>query len=170
MNVGKKGSIIDTFVILIVFVIMGIVLIVSLFLKDAIFPKLSNALNNETGSTSVMATVSGGFTIFDNLFLLAFFMLNATTIIMAALVPSHPVFLIVNVMLLIILFVIAPTFSNIMQKFWSTPDFAAYSEGGGASQTLPIMTRMFQYLPSITLGISVLLIIVQYSKNQGGGG
>jgi len=163
MRLGRKGSTMDIFYLMFVFLVLGIMMLVAVYLKDQIFPQFTSAFGAGE-ATNVMTTSENVFSTMDNVFLFVYFMMSFTTIIFAALVRTHPVFFIVNVILMVILFIITPTFSNIMREFWSVPEFAPYAAGGTGSITFPVMTRIFQYLPIVVMGISIILMIASFAK------
>jgi len=165
MNLGKKGSTMDIFYLMFVFLVIGIMMLVAVYVKDQIFPQLTTAFGAGE-ATNVMTTSENVFSTMDNIFLFTYFMMSATTIIFAVLVRTHPVFFIINVILMVVLFIITPTFSNIMREFWVTEAFAPYAAGGTGSVTFPVMTRVFQYLPVVVMGISILLMIASFAKHE----
>lgn len=167
---NRKGTIIDMFYLLILFLFFGIIIVVSVYLKDQIFPELIEMLGtNITGNKAptVLRTAEQGYMLMDNIFMMLYFMLAGSSIIFAALVRTNPVFFVLNLIMLFVLFLIAPAMSNVMREFWSQPEFAVYAAGGGGSVTFVITTRIFQYLPHISVGLSILLIIAQFAKGVG---
>jgi len=163
-----KGSMIDYFFIIVLVLIFGIFILVGTYIKDAIFPQLSTALN-DVGATAALNTVSNEFSIFDEIFLFFFIAMSTVPIVFAFLIPTHPVLIFVNIILLIIYILIVPTISNVMQQFWSSAPFTQYATGGTGSTTFVIMTSVFQYLPIIACGFSFILMIVLFAKSEGRG-
>jgi preprotein translocase subunit SecG len=159
----KKGTAFDYIFIVIIMVIFAIVTIVSVFLWDTISTPLKNVFGSGS-ATDVMATADKAFGTLDYIFLFVFFGLSIAPIIFAFLVKSHPIFFVVNILILVVMFLVMPTLSNVVREFWSTDQFSQYAEGGGATHTLPIMTRVFQYLPYITGGMSIILTIAMFVK------
>jgi len=164
MKLGSKATMIDMFYLILVFMFFGIMAIISLYLKDQIFPQILDMVGNGTDSETILNTAEQGYSMMDNLFMMLYFVLAGVSIIFAALVRTNPAFFVLNIIMLFVLFLIAPAMSNVMRDFWATPEFAQYAAGGGGSVTYPVMTRIFQYLPHITIGISVLLMLAQFSK------
>jgi len=166
MRLGRKGSTMDIFYLMFVFLVLGIMMLVAVYLKDQVFPQFTAAFGTTSEATNIMNTTENAFNTMDNVFLFVYFMMSFTTIIFAALVRTHPVFFIVNVILMVILFIITPTFSNIMREFWAVTEFAPYAAGGTGSITFPVMTRIFQYLPIVVMGISIILMIASFAKRE----
>jgi hypothetical protein len=159
----KKGTVIDFLFIVLVMMVFAIVAIVSIYLWDSISTPLKNAFGIGE-ATDVINTSARVFGVMDYIFLFLFFGLSIAPLIFAFLVQTHPVFFVVNILLLIVLFLIMPTISNVVRSFWATDQFAPYAAGGSGSVTYTIMTRVFQYLPFITGGLSIILTIAMFVK------
>jgi hypothetical protein len=163
-----KGSLLDLFYMVIVIFMLGVSILAAVYVKDQIFPPLSSMLSSSSDATSVLTTVSNGFSIFDEIFLFMFIMLSIIPIIFAFLVPTHPVFILINIILFLIYLVVVPSLSNAMRSFWSSSFFAPYAAGGSGSTTYVIMTAIFQYLPIITCAFGLVLTVVTFVKFGGG--
>lgn len=164
---GNKGSAIDIFWIVIAMLVVGIMALVGTYIKDQVYPMIQGFTGDDTEAAGIMNTAAQGIGMMDNLFMMTYFMMAGAAIVFAALVRNHPIYFVLNLILLMILFLITPAISNVMRAFWNTPEFAPYAAGGAGSVTFPIMTRMFQWLPAITVGVSILLMVVQFSKGFG---
>lgn len=170
--IGKKGTMLDVLLISIVLLVFGIVSILAVYIWDAVYTPITDMFTGAGNDTAieVMDTVEAGFGVIDYIFLFVYFMLSMTPIIFAVFVNHHPIFIVLNIMIVIILFFVFPVLSNVMYEFWSQPPFAEYAFGGGGTVTFPIMTRIFQYLPLITSGFSVMLMVAMFAKRGGVGG
>ena len=168
-RMGKKGTMLDIMMVSLVVLFFGIVMIMCLYIADQVFPQLTGYFGGGVG-VEVINTVKQGFGTVDYIFMFVYFMLSMVPVLFAALVRHHPIFLILNIIIMIVLFFVFPVISNVMLEFWSTPEFAPYAFGGGGSYTFPIMTRLFQYLPLINMGISVIVMIAMFAKRGGAGG
>ena len=164
---NRKGSMIDMFLLVIVFVVLAVFILVGIYLKDNIFPQLTDMFGESNEGTEVLDTAEAGYSTMDYIFLFLFFGLCLTPIILAFFVRNHPVFFIINLIIIVIFFIVTPSLSNMVRSFWAEDEFAPYALGGSGSHTFPVMTRIFQYLPLITCGISVVLMIVMFNKGRG---
>jgi hypothetical protein len=160
-----KGSVIDLFLIMIVILFLGVIIVIGVYLKDQIFPQLTDFFGAGE-ATAVVDTASQGYRSMDYIFLFLFFGLCSVPIILAMLVRINPVFFIINLIVIIFFFIVTPQISNVMQQLWSQDEFAVYASGGSGSYTFPIMTRIFQYLPFISCGISLILMIVMFVRRS----
>ena len=164
-RIGKKGTTIDMFFIFIALMFFGMIILMSLYLADSIFPELIGFFGESNEATTVIKTAKQGYAALDNIFLLLFFMLNMVPLVFAIFVRHHPIFLVINIFVLIAFMFVVPSLSNAMREFWMTPEFAQYAVGGGGSYTFNIMTRLFQYMPFISVGLSVLIMIAMFVKS-----
>jgi len=160
---NSKGTVMDLMYLTLVFLVVGIMILVAMYAADQIFPELESTFGNGTAS-EVVHTSEQAFGTLDYIFLFVYFALCATPIFFAVLVRNHPIFFVVNLIVIVVFFLILPALSNVMYEFWSMDEFAVYAYGGGGTFTFPIMTRIFQYLPLITISISVILMIAMFSK------
>ena len=168
MTIGRKGSALDMIFIMFSLMVFGIFILVGMYLTDTVFTPLSDMFNGTAGSTT-LDTVKQGYGTMDNIFMFLFFMLNLVPVIFAVFVRTHPVFLIVNLLVIFVYMFLAPSMSNIMLEFWGQPEFAPYALGGGGSYTFNVMTRLFQYLPYISVGLAVIVMVAMFVKQPEGG-
>jgi hypothetical protein len=157
---------IDMFYFLVMFLIFGIVILVSIYVWGQMGPAM-NAFFGPGQAQTVMTTTTNAWRAMDYIFMGSYFLMCGLPILFATMVRNSPAVLILNIILLVIYFLIVPKISDVMLKFWSAPQFAQYAAGGSATITFPVMMRMFQYMPLISLGISVILMIAIASKTSG---
>jgi len=165
---GRKGSALDMIFIMFSLMVLGMFILVGMYLTDTIFTPMQEMFNDTAGSTT-LTTVKNGYGAMDNIFMFLFFMLNMVPVIFAVFVKTHPVFLIINILVIFIYMFLAPSMSNMMLDFWNTPEFAPYALGGGGSFTFDVMTRLFQYLPYISVGLSIIIMVAMFVKSPSGG-
>lgn len=165
MTIGRKGASIDLLYIMVMALVIGISTLVALYVHDQSYTLLSPMLDNAEAQ-NVMNTSTASLRVLDYLFVTTYFMSCLGSIISAALVRNHPIFLVVSIILMMVVMIISPIISNVMLEFWSQPEFAEFAEGGGGTITLPLMTRVFQYMPHITAVLSVMIMILSFSKGD----
>lgn len=158
----------DLFFFLMVFLILGVAWVIGAYVLGEVTDPLIPIFNGTAANTTIN-TVRTGYRTFDFIFGFLFIVLNLVPLYMAVMVKNHPVFFVVNLILFIIYMLLAPVISNVMLEVWSNPALAETSTGGSASVTLPMMTRLFQYLPLISFGLAFLVSIAMFGKGQGGG-
>ncbi len=154
---SKKGSIQDvTFVI---------VAILTIAMVTLIGFKISTLWNDEVQSSTIFGadakaatdSLNDNFTgTIDNMFMVAVVFLCLGSIILAALVRIHPVFLPVFLFALVILIFFAGIASNIYTEIATTPAFAV------EATSLTVISFVMTKLPIISAVFGVLLAIVSY--------
>ena len=116
-------------------------------------------------TTSFTATAAGVLTnaqtavaTFNLGFIIIFVGLAATTVILAYMVPSHPIFIVTGVLTLVVLMVLIPMFSNAFGVL------AADSQLSTAAASFPMVTYIMDSMPLWTAVIGMMVIIVMYVK------
>ncbi len=148
--------------------VFAIAAIFSLFIWDKISPMFTGFFG-AGDATAIVNTVHSAYGVMDYIFLFLFFGLSLVPIVFAFLVKTHPIFFVVNLIMIVIMFMVMPALSNMVRNIWATPELAQYAAGGGGSFTFTITTRVFQYLPLLTCALSVILSIAMFAKNRDGG-
>jgi len=82
-------------------------------------------------------------------------------IILAFLIPSHPIFLPISILALAIFIVLSTVFSNFLFEFLSSTAII------DIANKFPLIASMVQYLPYVIAVFGAILIIVMYSKSGG---
>jgi len=80
-------------------------------------------------------------------------------IVLAFLIPSHPVFLPISLIALIIFVVLSTAFSNFLWEFLNATPIVSIAN------QYPIIASIVKYLPYIIAIFGFILIIVMYSKS-----
>jgi len=164
----RKGTLMDYIFIVIALMFFAIMAIIGIYLKDSIFPPMQEFFGAGTDATAMLTSVGASYSVMDYIFLFLFFGLCITPIIFAFLVKTHPIFMVINVILLVVMFMVMPALSNVVRSFWSSSqELSQYAAGGGGSITFTIMTRVFQYLPVIICALSILLMVAQFMNKDG---
>lgn len=163
--IGKKGASFDLLYIMFMALVIGIGTLVALYVHDQSYTLLEPMLDSAEAK-NVMNTTTASLGVLDYLFVSVYFMSCLGSMISAALVRNHPIFLIVSIIITMVAMIISPIVSNVMLEIWSQEEFAEFAEGGGGAITLPMMTRVFQYMPHITAVLSLLIMILSFSKGD----
>ena len=79
-------------------------------------------------------------------------------IIVSFMIPSHPIFLIPGIITLVILMLIAPLFSNIMEKL--------FNSGMVDAEAFPLSQSMWHLWPTIIGILGIVIIIAMYAKTR----
>jgi hypothetical protein len=153
---NNKGSITDILIAMVMLTIAAIVILFVLYIWSQIS---SNAIFTSSTAKPIVTSVSTSFSFLADGLVLMFFMSCFAAILLAYFVPTHPVFLIVAIALLIPLILVADVFANVWQQIISTSFLTVVGNTYFAYVTL-----LFKFLPFISLTIAGILLIMMYSK------
>jgi len=159
-----KGSMVDMIYIVVIIFIFAVSIILSYFVLTEFGTQL-NATGNMFNTTVAMEIVSGGqagLRTFDYVFFIITMFLGIGVIILGFNVGSHPIFFVVTLILLVVCLMLGAILSNIFQEIISTSLLTP------TANLMTNVTLVMQNLPVIILSISVVLIIVIYSRSRGG--
>jgi len=81
------------------------------------------------------------------------------SIVLAFLIPSHPIFLPISIIALAIFTVLSTVFSNFLWEFLNAQPIVTIAN------QYPLIASIVQYLPYIITVFGIVLIIVMYSKS-----
>lgn len=109
-------------------------------------------------AAGVLVNAQSAVATFNLGFIIIFVGLAATTIILAYMVPSHPIFIVTGVLTLVVLMVLIPMFSNAFGVM------AADSQLSAAAASFPMITYIMESMPLWTAVIGMMVIIVMYVK------
>jgi len=96
-------------------------------------------------------------------FVIIMFGMGIAGIIFAWLVPTHPIFIILSIVMLMISVVILPIFSNAFETFSSNPTMSS------AAASFPLMTYFMGNLLLIEVIFGALTMIVMYTRWRSSG-
>lgn len=158
---NKKGSILDLIMIGSVLVFFGIVILFGFVISSNVNDKIQSMdefpTEAKTASSSLVGNYSG---VIDNSFLFLTMGLAMVTLIMAAMVRVHPMFIPLFIIALLFVIFLSGVFSNIYQGIAEDSNMVAYAD------QLTFTTTILEYLPIITGVIGTLLMVVMYKTWQ----
>lgn len=160
---GKKGQIqqIAFFLVLIFSVIF------TLLISKIILDNFNNALEEDdihtAESRQAMVDMNVAFPTFDNMILVVVILLAIGLIITSFLIPTHPIFMVVNIFGIFFLAFLGMVLSNLYADIIAnSADFAA------VYTSFPKLTFVMNQLPWIACILVFLLTIIQYSRYRNG--
>lgn len=158
---GKKGSISDIpFLIAGIFSVAVTALIVTLLLNNFNAEFQENDIFNADAKAASAKMASDFPAVMDGGILFLFFCMVIVSLVLASLVPVHPVFLIFFFLEWILLIYIGGAISNTYQMFIENPIFAV--EAGQYT----ITTFFFRYFPYVIGIVGAVLAIVLYKTKE----
>lgn len=152
-----RGSINDLFYVILIIFIFAIVTLVAgriLVEWDSATNSTLNATYAQQGMRALEALNLG--------FILLLVGGAIAVILMAFMIPSHPVFFIISIILLLVFIVVVPQISNIYLQIAGTDSMV---DLGNQYST---MTVIMQNLPLFFVVIGIIVMIVMYAKIRGG--
>jgi len=151
-----KGTVGDLFFLAVFLLLIGFSIWIGTLLKDKIFPIISS---KSSESAEVITKVQTNWdSVFDSLFFFVTIGVGISSVVLAAMIDTHPMFFFISIVMLVILLLIVPTFSNVFRTFASSESFS------GFETRFPFTVFIFQHYPLIFLGFGILISIVLYGK------
>jgi len=160
----KKGSILDLVFIMTALLIFAMVVLIGFKLSSEVNTQVQDNIDipteAKTASTQLLGFYPGAI---DNTFLFLTVGLAIVTLIMAALVKVHPIFIPLFIIGWIIIIFLAGICSNIYRAMAVNPNLAAQATA------LTYTSFIMGYLPLIVGGLGILLMIVIHKLGGGAG-
>jgi hypothetical protein len=152
------SSVLDLLSVFIVIIASMVVLFVCWVLMDAF---AGSGMFTAEGITAMNA-IKSLFESFDLLMVFVIFGLCIVSGLLAFLIPSHPAFLVINIILLAILIPVSSMLANVYYELSTSPEFSS------AASHFPYTYQVFSYLPLITLVMDVIIIVLSNAKPASG--
>lgn len=146
----------------ITFVAMAVILIG--FIVSKIMGEIGKAAPGNVEVQQVIATTSVMPHYYDYTFVFLVLALTAGLLISSFLIPTHPMFIVVNIIGIFVLVIFSMILSNLFGYVATEPGFEDYA------LQFPFTVFVMQYLPWICVTISLLATIVMYAKSRASGG
>lgn len=161
---NKKGISDVVFVVAILFVIalsFLVILFISTTLRDNMVPAIT--IMDNTSGAMLNQTISAVPQTIDTAFLIILVGLIIGVLISSFLFYSHPIFMILYIILSVGALLISVIFSNVYETVSTTSGL------NSTIASMPIANYVMLHLPLFVLGIIALSIIIIYAKSQMGG-
>ena len=162
-RIGKRGQIqqIAFFLVLIFSVIFT--LLISKIVLDNFNAALVEGNLHTTESSQAIVDMNVAFPTFDNMILVVIILLFIGLIVTSFLIPTHPIFMVINVFGIFFLCFLGMVLSNLYADIISnSTDFAA------VYTSFPKLTFVMNQLPWIAAILVFVITIVQYSRYRNG--
>jgi ABC-type bacteriocin/lantibiotic exporter with double-glycine peptidase domain len=153
-----KGSILDLAGVLLI--VVG--LVIGGFLAFKFYSEFKEKYSQMPLSTTEQTILNKGTAVYNVLLnSIPFIVIGSGigAIILAFLIPSHPIFLPVSILALAIFIILSVVFSNFVWEFLNSQQIV------GMANQYPLLVNVVQYLPYIIAVFGIVLIIVMYSKS-----
>ena len=157
MAFNKKGSIQDLIFIIVVALVFSFFLLIGYKITDEFNTKIQARTDMDSYGKTAVSTINNHFPgIMNNMFLFVIVGLAITTIILASLIKTHPIFLVFFIVALILVIFFAAIYSNVYQTMASNSALSSQAN----KMTIPAF--VMNYLPFIIGIFGIILAIVMY--------
>jgi len=154
---NKKGSLVDIVFIGIVLLFFGMIALIGLTVSSGINDRIQDSnvfnANGKVATNQIVKSYTNGM---DNAFLFFTIGISLVTLVLAALVRIHPIFIPFFFIGLIFVIIISAILSNIYQEMAADPNLLA------AAGELTFITNILSILPMIIGVFGIFLMIVMY--------
>ena len=151
------------------FLILIFTLIFTLLLSKYILSEFDDALEGDglhtTESRKALVDMDVAFPTFDNMILFVLILLSIGLIITSFFIPTHPIFLVINVFGIFFLAFLGMLLSNLYADI-----IVESEELESVYSTFPKLNFIMNQLPWIACFLVFLMTIIQYSKFRSGEG
>lgn len=157
----SKGTVLDLFIIL--------VLLFSSAIGILVAARIYNSFNEAwtpsyAEGTQIMSRADTAVKTFNYGYLIFTLGLGLAAIIGAFMVPTHPIFFFLSLIMLGVVLLITPQFSNAYESFLGETEVSTIAND------YPIMVNIMRHLPKILFGFGALVLVAMYGKiNMGRG-
>lgn len=159
----NKRGITDIILAIVMFFIVAVVIVFGIYLSNQLIAGMTPELNSldSTNRSSALLTQSLGTStmVGDSVFMMVFFCLVLGIIITSFMVYTHPIFIVIWIILSLVSLVLATILSNAYEAI--TAGVLATS-----SALTPMLNWIMLNLPLVVLGIIIISIIVVYVKSR----
>ena len=161
----KKGQIEQIAFFLVLVFSLIFILLVSKYILTEFNTALEDTSLHTTESRQSIVDMNVAFPTFDNMILVVLILLAIGLIITSFLIPSHPIFMVVNVIGIFVLAFLGMVLSNLYKDIIDNSTDLASVYG-----TFPKLNFIMNQLPWIAVILVFIITIIQYSRYRGENG
>lgn len=161
-SLNKRGqAIFDMLMVIIVLFILGIAAVVGGYIMNELNDEIqADDDMSETAKTASGSVNSNYSTWFDNVFLTVLIFLWIMLIVTSFMIDAHPIFFIITVLLLIVVFIVGMAMANSYEELTNDADFAEFA--GNMTKTSFIFDNFLIIL--IIMGLTAAVSL--YAKSN----
>lgn len=170
MIIGKKGSGLDFLILLAIGLALVITILLTYYTSDEIFDAMSESAPSESTSDLLDETftaIQTTYSVFDYAFLIFFFGILASTLILAYFSRNHPILFPIYILFMLVMTVIAVPISNVYYEIKTQAEFSPYVA------SIPMADFIMMRLPTflfISMLIGALILYATIKSGSYGGG
>jgi hypothetical protein len=157
----SKGSIFDVLIIAISLTVLAIGILVASIVMTNVQVSMGPTLDNPV-ATEALQQGTNAINTFNYGFVIIAVGLGLGSVIFAFLTPTHPIFMILSILMLMIFIIIIPQLSNVYQTMTSDAIFT------GAAANFGLMSLIMNNLPLFSTVFAVMIMIALYLRWNSG--
>lgn len=165
-GIVPKAQIGEISFVIILITTIALCFIFAAFVYKSIQPQINGISFATNESVAAYNQFETAFPIFDHAMIFIIVGLTIGLLVTSFLIPTHPVFLVVNIFGFMILVFLAAVMSNTYYNVAAMDPLLL----NVTQQYYPATNYVMQYLPIICVGIIALSTIILFGKSQAGGG
>jgi len=157
----KSGNaVIDTIMVIIVIVVLGIVSMITYKAFGDIKPDILAEMNSAEAQDTLNESYDRFPSTLDNIFLLAFFLLWGLVIVASFMIDSHPIFFIITFILLVFVIIAGVMLGNFYEELFQDSDLAEMPA------SFPATNWILTHMLAIGIVVAFSIAIVLFGKNK----
>lgn len=162
-RMGKKGSIMDIFFIVLIVAALAITSVLAFVLLTKFNAQMQVTPGISQPSKDILSAAQAKFPkTFDGVFAIVLVFSIITTLFLASLVDVNPIFLPVSVVIFIFIVILCSAIGNTYYDLASNPELATYA------QQFVIIPFVMNHLVEVMLVFGFAVAVVMYAKSRGG--
>jgi len=163
LRYNKKGQVYQVAFIIVILMVMALAILVSRKLVTEAYNAFDEGGYNYTSVKQAEANILKGYNSFDYGYILMTILLTVFLVFTSFMIPTHPIFLVVNVVGIFFLVFMGMMLTNLYAEAVASGDAELGTEAG----YYPKMNYIMSYLPYLAAVLIFLTTIIQYTRPNG---
>jgi len=156
----KAQALTDMFFAMLIMFVFAITMLIGFTVVKSFNTNMQGKISS-TGQ-SIISNTADTFTLFDKIYVVLFISTGISLFVTFTMIDTHPVYFVVNFLLMGFLIIIAAQFSNILEKIGSTSSIVP------AKNEMPYIERIYLNYPPYLLIIFGVGLTILYAKWRSG--
>jgi hypothetical protein len=161
---SKKANVFQIALIAVALVVVAFTVVLTTYIINSFYTEWNASIDETPAMIEAQEGIENAMATWDYGVILLMIVLTVGIIISSFLIPTHPIFMVLNFIGIFILVFLAMIFNNVYGEFIAGGDAMLYTT---ASQ-YPMMNYLISYLPYIVAIIMFVVTIVTYTRTSQG--
>lgn len=162
---NKKGNIYSIVLILVIITVVACTVVMTKYLTGEFYTQMNAKVDETPQMIQAENKMLSNFLVFDYAIIVLTIFLIIGLAVSSFMIPTHPVFMVVNVIGIFILVYLGMLMNNVFGDIMTAHDGLLYA----TSQEFPKIVYLMQYLPYLAAVMVFILSIVMFSRSNAGG-